>query len=94
MQRQAGGDEDRLVAGAADLKEDLALVLELDFLVVELARQEHAAIDVEQLRRGDRDPSNARWPGVRTAVVTVDDGGLHPARIIASGLGWYMLDRP
>ena len=35
FEHQAGGDQDCLVSGAADLKEDLALVLELDFLVVE-----------------------------------------------------------
>ena len=37
------------MAGAADLKEDVALMFELDFFVVELARQEHAAIGPQQL---------------------------------------------
>src|SRR5262249_40585553 len=46
---QTGGDEDRFVSGAADLKEDLALALQLNFLVVELARQQHAAVDGEEL---------------------------------------------
>ena len=44
---QAGGDEDRLVAGPADLEERLLLVLELDLLVVDLSRQEHQAIGSE-----------------------------------------------
>ncbi len=41
-------DEHRLVPGAADLEEDLALVLELDLLVVQLSRQDHPAIGCEQ----------------------------------------------
>ena len=45
----AGGDEDGLVAGAADLEERLLLVLELDLLVVDFSRQEHQAIGGEQL---------------------------------------------
>src|SRR4030095_1463900 len=45
----AGGDEDGFVAGAADLKENQALVLELDFLVVDPSRQEHRPIGSEQL---------------------------------------------
>src|SRR5262249_3085891 len=49
LQRQAGGDADGLVSGAADLEEDLALVLELNFLVVEAPRQQHAAVDGEEL---------------------------------------------
>ena len=48
LQREAGGDLDRLVAGAADLEEDLALLFELDLLVVELARQQHEAIHAQQ----------------------------------------------
>ena len=48
-QLPAGGDEDGLVAGADDLEEDLALVLELDFLVVEAPRQEHQPVGREQL---------------------------------------------
>jgi hypothetical protein len=35
------------VAGAADLEEALALVLDLDLLVVDLSRQEHHAVGVE-----------------------------------------------
>ena len=38
--------------GAADLEEDLALVLELDFLVVESPRQEHQAVGAAAGRRG------------------------------------------
>ena len=43
------GDGDRFVAGAGDLEEDLVLALELDLLVVEPARQEHQAIELEQV---------------------------------------------
>ena len=49
LQRHAGGDEHRLVAGAADLEEDQALVLELDLLVVDLPRQHHRAVGAEQV---------------------------------------------
>ena len=49
LQRQAGGHHDGFVAGAADLEKDQALVLELDFLVVDPARQQHGAVDVEHL---------------------------------------------
>ena len=52
LQREAGRDEHGFVAGAADLKKDLALVLELDLLVVELSRQQHAAVDGEELLAG------------------------------------------
>ena len=48
LQRQTGGDEHRFMACAADLEKDLALVLELNFLVVEFAREDHAAVDAQQ----------------------------------------------
>jgi len=47
-QREPRGDLDRLVAGAADLEEDLALLFELDLLVVELTRQQHETIHAHQ----------------------------------------------
>ena len=47
--RQARGDEDGFVTGAADLEEDLALVLELNFLVVEPSRRQHQPIGVTQI---------------------------------------------
>ncbi len=47
-ERQRGGDEHRLMAGAADLEKDLALILELNLLVVDLARQKHRAVDGEE----------------------------------------------
>ena len=47
-QLQAGGHEHGFVSGAADLEKDVALVLELDFLVVDPARQEHGAVDHQQ----------------------------------------------
>ena len=37
------------MAGAADLEEDQALVLELDLLVVELPRQHHRAVGPQQV---------------------------------------------
>ena len=46
---QAGRDEDGLVAGAADLEEDQALVLELNLLVVDPARQHHRAVGAKQV---------------------------------------------
>ena len=49
LQRQAGGDQNRLVTGAADLKKDLALVLQLDLLVVQPSREQHRAVGREQL---------------------------------------------
>ena len=39
----------RLVPGARDLEEDLVLTLELDFLVVQPPREEHEAVQLEQL---------------------------------------------
>ena len=49
LERHARRDEDGFVSGAADLEEDQALVLELDFLVVDPARQHHRAVRVEQI---------------------------------------------
>ena len=49
LERHAGRHENRFVPGAADLEEDLALVLELDFLVVEPSRQHHPAICGEEI---------------------------------------------
>ena len=55
LQDHARGGEDRFVPGAADLEEDQALVLELDFLVVQLPRQHHGAV-----RGGDPAPKALR----------------------------------
>jgi hypothetical protein len=49
LQGECRRDADRFVAGAADLEKDLALVLELNLLVVELSRQEHHTMDGEEL---------------------------------------------
>ena len=57
----AGGDEDRLVPGAADLKEDQALVLELDFLVVNAAGEHHRPIGSEKVLAGE--PMGVEWAG-------------------------------
>jgi hypothetical protein len=75
LQRQAGGDEDGFVAGAADLEKNLALVLELDFLVIQLARQKHAAVDRQQpLRAETGEIHGARRRGCRLLPV---QNGLH-----------------
>ena len=47
--RQSGGDQQRLVPGAGDLEEDLLLALQQDLAIVQLARQIHQAVDVDQL---------------------------------------------
>ena len=44
----AGGHQDGLVAGPADLEEDLVLPLELDLLVVDPAGQVHRPVDREE----------------------------------------------
>ena len=46
---QSGGHEDGFVPGAADLEERLALVLELNLLVVQLSRQEHETVRREEI---------------------------------------------
>ena len=80
-QREAGGDLNRLVAGAADLEERLALVLELDLLVVEPPRPQHAAIDVEERVAGETvELGSAGWEAAVGRPITVDDGALHPGR--------------
>ena len=45
-----GGRQHGLVAGARNLEEDLVLALELDLLVVDPARQQHDAVQIEQIR--------------------------------------------
>ena len=68
-QRERGRHQHGLVPGAADLEEDAALVLELDFLVVQLPRQEHPAVG--------REPNVRRQ---RHAVCIADQGrGFHAA---------------
>ena len=52
LQREASRHENGFVACAADLEEDLALMFELNFLVVELPREQHRAIDGQQLVTG------------------------------------------
>ena len=51
LQDHARRREDTFVSGAADLKKDQALVLELDFLVVQLPRQHHDAVGAEKILR-------------------------------------------
>ena len=59
-QVHAGGGQHRFVAGAADLEEDQALVLELDLLVVEAARQQHRAVGPQQIVARQAVPARAR----------------------------------
>ncbi len=57
--------EHRLVSGAANLEVGLALILDLDFLVVELPGQEHPAVGGEELVGGEAavrtDRPRRRW---------------------------------
>jgi hypothetical protein len=70
------------VPGAADLEEDLALVFELDFLVVDAPRQQHASIHGQELVAGQLRAraacapfGHARLRGAgRTGVAPVHDG--------------------
>ena len=61
LQDHARRREDAFVSGAADLEEDQALVLELDFLVVQLPRQHHDAVRAEEILR--RKPFEGAFPG-------------------------------
>ena len=61
LELHARGDEHGLVPGAADLKEDQALVLELDFLVVNPAGQDHRPIGSEQVLAAE--PVGVEWAG-------------------------------
>jgi len=49
FQHERRGGQHRFVPGAADLKEDVVLLFELNLLVVKLARQEHRAVRGEKL---------------------------------------------
>ena len=82
-QRQAGGGEHRFVAGAADLEKDLALVFELDFLVVQLARQQHAAVRRRAVDRGSALRRSCASRSFRTAFIR-RNYSIRPC--------WYMLD--
>ncbi len=55
----AGGDENGLVAGTADLEVDQALVLELNFLVVDTPRQDHRPIRSEKILTAE--PMGIEW---------------------------------
>ncbi len=44
-----GGGEHRLVAGAGNLEEDPVLALQLDFLVIQPAREVHQPIKLDEL---------------------------------------------
>ena len=68
-QQHSGRGEDRLVTGAADLEEDQALALELDFLVVEPSRQQHRAVCAEQVFPADSLERHGSPLGVRTHSV-------------------------
>ena len=73
------------MAGAADLKEDLALVFELDFLVVKLAGQHHDAVHGEKIGFVQTARLNrrlGRWTrGVGSRVAAVDDRRFHPRKL-------------
>src|SRR5688572_26989080 len=86
----ARGHEDRLMARAADLEECLALVLELDLLVVDLPRQEHGAVGGEEIV--PRQPlvlRPARPLACGARLRAVGQGGpLHTTRIMALSGGY------
>ncbi len=50
-QRHAGGDEEGFMAGARNLEEDFLLALEGNLAVVGAARQDHQAIEMQQILR-------------------------------------------
>ena len=84
FQRHSRGDEHRFMPGAADLEKDPALVLELDFLVVETSRQDHPSICFEEIVAGEAFVG-ARGPGGR--LVSVRHRRLHSrSRIAEQGL--------
>ena len=93
LEDHAGRGEHRLVAGAADLEEDLVLPLELDLLVVDPPRQVHVPVGRNECARGRARGSCRRglpWPlrtriYQREAVVSCD----RPRRRrILDGGGW------
>ena len=96
----ARGHEDRLVAGAADLEKDLALVLELNLFVVETARQQHQAIRLAQIVCGEfSSGAGARWR--RHAVgrgSSASGRSLHQGEPLGAGetaaAGWKYTIRP
>ena len=61
LELHARGDQHGLVAGAADLKENQALVLELDFFVVDPAGKDHRPIGSEQVLAVE--PVGVEWAG-------------------------------
>ena len=69
LQLHAGGDEDGFVSGAADLEEDQALVLELDFLVVDPPRQDHRPIGAEEILAAE--PVGVEWAGRARSVLVL-----------------------
>ena len=50
FQISGAGHHQRLVAGAGDLKEDLLLVFQQDFAVIEASREVHQAVDIDPFR--------------------------------------------
>src|SRR5439155_6297864 len=71
---QTGRYEDRLVAGAGYLEENLVLPLELDFFVIQSTRQEHRAVCGDQLLAGELGSAFAL--GARLSRHASPDGGL------------------
>ena len=52
-EREGGSDLESFMACAGDLEEDFLLALEHDFAVVDAARGEHQAVNVDELRGGE-----------------------------------------
>ena len=68
-EREAGGDEDGFVAGAARLEEALLLLLQADLGVVERAREVHHAVDARQLGRVEPAASERAFDDVLHSVL-------------------------
>ena len=65
---EAGSHEDGFVSGPADLKEDQALILELNLFVVDPPREQHQAVGAEEIVAGKTGvvcgPVGSRTPAV------------------------------
>src|SRR6185295_19226005 len=83
LEGEARRRQDRFVSRAADLKENLALVFELDLLVVQLPRQQHHAVDGEQV---------VALQTLENLCVLAVQNRFHQCGNYSIGACWYMLD--
>ena len=78
-EREAGGHLNGFVTGAADLEKNLALLFELDLFVVQLARQQHAPMHLQQRLSIEAVEGRAGRDASRLAAV--GDGRLHSRKL-------------